>query len=157
MTEKRLNTRIVHKHETEANWILAVNFTPMQGEIIIYDIDENYDYERLKIGDGVKNVNALPFINDAVNILPKCTTITLSNVEWAGDTNPWSQVVSINGVTANSKVDLQPTAVQIVELQNEDIAFMAENDNGVVTVYALGSKPTKNYTMQALITEVTVV
>ena len=61
----------------------------------------------------------------------------------------------MNGITANSKVDLQPTAVQIVELQNNDIALMAENNDGVITVYALGGKPTVDYTMQALITEVT--
>jgi hypothetical protein len=29
--------------------------------MIIYDIDSTYDYERMKIGDGIKNVNALPF------------------------------------------------------------------------------------------------
>jgi hypothetical protein len=32
--------------------------------LIVYDIDENYDYQRIKIGDGVKNVNVLPFYND---------------------------------------------------------------------------------------------
>lgn len=97
-------------------------------------------------------------INNAVTaIKPKCTSITLPAASWTGDTNPWSQVVNINGVTTNSKVDLQPTAVQIVELQNNDIALMAENDDGVVTVYAIGSKPTVDYTMQVLITEVAVV
>jgi len=61
MTEKTLKTRIVHKHDTDANWLKAVNFTPKQGEIIIYDIDDNYSYERFKIGDGITNVNDLPF------------------------------------------------------------------------------------------------
>lgn len=61
MAEKRINGRIVLKHDIESNWILATGFTPMAGEIIIYDIDDNYDYERLKIGDGVQNVNSLPF------------------------------------------------------------------------------------------------
>ena len=61
MTEKHLNTRIIHKHDTEANWNKAVNFIPKQGELIVYDIDENYDYERIKIGDGVTNVNNLSF------------------------------------------------------------------------------------------------
>jgi hypothetical protein len=28
MTEKHLNTRIVHKHDTEANWNKAANFSP---------------------------------------------------------------------------------------------------------------------------------
>lgn len=85
---------------------------------------------------------------------PKSTAITLPAAGWTGDTNPWSQVVTINGVTANSKVDLQPTAIQIVEMQNDDIALMTENNDGVITVYAIGSKPTVDYTMQVLITEV---
>ena len=57
------NIRIIHKHETEANWNKAINFVPQQGELIIYDIDENYDYERFKIGDGQTNVINLPFGN----------------------------------------------------------------------------------------------
>ena len=32
--------------------------------MIVYDVDENYDYQRIKIGDGIKNVNILPFYND---------------------------------------------------------------------------------------------
>lgn len=91
---------------------------------------------------------------DAISLLPKRTSVTLPATNWTGSTNPWSQVVTISGITANSKVDLQPTAVQIVEMQNNDIALMTENNNGVITVYAIGSKPTKNYTMQVLITEV---
>lgn len=66
MAEKTLKSRIVHKHDVESNWLLATNFTPKQGEIIVYDIDENYNYERFKIGDGVQNVNTLPFVNDAL-------------------------------------------------------------------------------------------
>lgn len=62
--EKEFNGRIIQKHDTEANWKKAVNFTPMLGEIIIYDKDENYDYERLKVGDGVTNVANLGFIDD---------------------------------------------------------------------------------------------
>lgn len=333
MAEKRLNVRIINKHDSAENWQKATGFIPEKGELIIYDIDGNYSYERFKIGDGVKNVNALPFADDAlktelvaqinavddkvdeVNVLvgdkkvsvqidsavkpleaaidtkadaihmhdwsdmgetiketqiisnteitgishsgiylynldsnlfpekfdlvlvvfdgveyncpvtidegflfgniskfglgddtgepfvaqvvpgeyaqiamfdgnshsvsittfttnyikipnkylpdlmpqPKCTTITLPAANWTGNSNPWSQVVTINGVTVNSKVDLQPTAVQIVELQNEEIALMAENDDGVVTVYSIGNKPTVDYTMQVLITEVAVV
>lgn len=61
MAEKNLKARIVHKHDTEVNWLKATTFIPKQGEIIVYDIDDNYSYERFKIGDGVQNVNALPF------------------------------------------------------------------------------------------------
>ena len=61
MAEKNLNARIVHKHDIEANWLKATSFIPKQGEIIVYDIDANYNHERLKIGDGETNVNDLPF------------------------------------------------------------------------------------------------
>ena len=64
MAEKNLKARIVHKHDVEANWLLATNFTPLKGELIVYDIDETHPYERIKIGDGVQNVNDLPFYND---------------------------------------------------------------------------------------------
>lgn len=85
---------------------------------------------------------------------PKLTNISLPAANWTGDANPWSQVVNINGVTKNSKIDLQPSAHQLVALCDNDIALMAENDDGVIAVYALGGKPEVDYTMQALITEV---
>ena len=71
MSIKTINSRVVSKHDIENNWKKAVNFIPLKGEIIIYDADEEYTYQRLKIGDGVSNVNELPFsIEDCVaNVL----------------------------------------------------------------------------------------
>ena len=84
----------------------------------------------------------------------KISTVNLLASQWIGDTNPWSQVVTVNSVTENSKIDLQPTAIQIVELQNNGITLMIQNDNGTVTAWAIGNKPTNDYTMQAFIQEV---
>lgn len=61
MAGKTILSRIVQKHDTEAKWVQKTDFIPNQGEIIVYDIDENYGYERFKIGDGVTNINELPF------------------------------------------------------------------------------------------------
>lgn len=61
MAEKTLNTRIQQKHDIEANWLKATNFKPIAGEVIIYDVDENYSYPRIKIGDGNTLINELPF------------------------------------------------------------------------------------------------
>ena len=61
MNEKYLASRIAQKHDIEANWNKVVDFIPMRGEIIVYDIDANYDYERIKIGDGATTVVNLPF------------------------------------------------------------------------------------------------
>lgn len=64
MAEKNLNSRIVHKHDIEVNWSKATNFIPKIGEIIVYDPDENHAAARVKIGDGVKTVIELAFIDD---------------------------------------------------------------------------------------------
>ena len=69
MAEKNLKARIVHKHDTEDNWLLATGFTPKQGEIIVYDIDDTHSYERIKIGDGTQNVNDLPFYAEQLLIV----------------------------------------------------------------------------------------
>ena len=53
---KQYNSRIQQKHDISTNWEKAVNFVPLQGEIIIYD-----DLNKMKIGDGSTNVNDLPF------------------------------------------------------------------------------------------------
>ena len=41
---KIINSRIIHKHDIESNWKKAVNFIPLKAEIIVYDIDDNYNY-----------------------------------------------------------------------------------------------------------------
>ena len=70
MSEKYLLSRIAQKHDIEANWNKAVDFVPMRGEIIVYDIDANYDYERMKIGDGATTVVNLPFyLADEINTI----------------------------------------------------------------------------------------
>lgn len=55
------NIRIQNKSDKQVNWEKAINFVPLKGEIIIYEKDENYSYDRIKLGDGVTKVNDLPF------------------------------------------------------------------------------------------------
>ena len=57
-----ISARVKHKHDTAANWALLTEFIPMDGEIIIYDEDDLYDYKRIKIGNGVDTVNTLGFV-----------------------------------------------------------------------------------------------
>lgn len=66
MAEKKTIGRIGHKHDIEANWKAAVGFVPLNGELIIYDPDDTYKYKRFKFGDGVTNVNDLPFFGDHI-------------------------------------------------------------------------------------------
>jgi hypothetical protein len=82
--------------------------------------------------------------------------ISLIGNRWVGSNTTWSQVVSIDGVTANSMVDIQPSVEQLRIFYEKDLAFTTENDNGVVTVFAIGDKPTNDYILQATVTEVVV-
>jgi hypothetical protein len=82
--------------------------------------------------------------------------VDLLAANWVGDKNPYSQIVKIDGVTENSQVDLTPSIEQLVIFYEKDLGFVTENEDGVVTVYAIGQKPENDYTMQVTITEVDV-
>ena len=72
-TEKTLKTRVKMKHGKESEWALATSFTPLEGEIIVYDVDDNHTSPRFKVGDGTTNVNNLKFVNQ--DELAKITTL----------------------------------------------------------------------------------
>ena len=84
----------------------------------------------------------------------RLTEITIYASKWEGTESPWSQVVSVAGVTPFSKVDLQPSVEQLDSFHMKDLAFVAENEDGVVTVFAIGDKPKNDYTIQATVMEV---
>lgn len=82
-------------------------------------------------------------------------TIALG-LNWSGG-GPYTQAAAANGyiVTENTKVDL----IQSTELFRQMSADRVDqiyisNENGVLTAYALGGRPTKALTIQALFTEV---
>lgn len=81
---------------------------------------------------------------------------TLLANAWEGTDNLYHQVVEIDGVTRNSQVDLTPSVEQLMVFYEKDLSFVTENEDGRVTVYAIGQKPTNDYTMQVTITEVAV-
>ena len=83
-------------------------------------------------------------------------TISLPASAWVGSGNLYSQVVNVPGATESSQVDLTPSVEQLAIFYDKSIAFVAENEDGVVTVYAIGQKPENDYTIQATITEVRV-
>lgn len=74
--------------------------------------------------------------------------------KWVGTKSPYSQVVAVEGATEYSQVDLTPSVEQLSVFHNKDLAFVTENVDGVVTVYAIGQKPENDYTIQATVKEV---
>lgn len=80
--------------------------------------------------------------------------VTLLASDWVGNKSPYSQIVSITGVTENTQVDLTPSVEQLAVFYEKDLAFVTENYNGTVTVYAIGQKPQNDYTIQVTLMEV---
>ena len=102
-----------------------------------------------------------PSIEERVSALENKQTIitsaTLLADAWTGSVSPYSQVITIDRVTSNSMVSLQPTPEQLAVWQDEGLAFTALNDNGIVHVYVAGDKPTEDIVVQVEIREVVVV
>lgn len=105
--------------------------------------------------EGVKKYDYHSLANKPeVATAARIAEVTLRASAWTGTASPYSQRVIIEGITANSQVDLTPSVAQLAIFHQKDLAFVTENDDGVVTVYAIGDKPTNDYTMQVTITEV---
>lgn len=108
------------------------------------------------IEDGLYELFEMIGSGGGSGVVARLTNVTLLASAWTGADSLFSQVVSINGITEYSKVDLLPSVEQLAIFYNKDVTFVTENEDGVVTVYAIGEKPTLDYTMQAQITEVEV-
>ena len=122
-------------------------------------------YERQNFEDGkVLTAAQLNHIEDALVELMKgggssvgrIVEVHLPSSAWDGADNLHYQVITIPGITEYSKVDLLPSVEQLAVFYNKDVTFVTENEDGVVTVYAIGEKPLLDYTVQAQITEVAV-
>ena len=104
--------------------------------------------------------------NDYMNIMPpKNNKLLLTNINFiannwvtepvsVGDVAKYSQQISVDNITKNSKIDLQPTEEQLLDMQHDNIEIQIINDNGVITAYAYNHAPTKDYVMQATIEEI---
>lgn len=84
MNEKRLISRVIPKHGSEAAWSLAKNFIPKLSEIVVYDADKNHNYARFKIGDGTTSVIDLPFADE--EIIKKIEGLDTINKEYVDST-----------------------------------------------------------------------
>lgn len=82
------------------------------------------------------------------------TSVTLRASAWQGSNGEYYQVVSVDGVTTTTKVDLQLTDEQVIIFKDKRVTFLTENDGGVVIIKAIGDKLTNDYTLQATVTEV---
>ena len=66
-----IKARIQHLHKTEVEWQVFEAENPEfifdAGELILYEVDQNYSVPRFKFGDGVHKLSELPFAGTVVN------------------------------------------------------------------------------------------
>lgn len=160
-----------HRRGTTSQWNqLGKEITPLAGEIVI-EIDEAHKLHKLKIGDGETPYSELKYLmaGDEIvtQVLPRIINITLDLEAWTKVKYPdnpnticYKQTLPIDGVTAQTKLNLQPDALMLAEFQKLNLVFVAENEIGgttrenEITVYSIGDMPSKSYTMQATMVEV---
>ncbi len=99
-----------------------------------------------------KKIQIIGSLSNSVRVVE----IDLLAANWIGEDSPYSQVIDIEGITEYSQVNLRPSIEQLSIFYDKDLSFVTENDDGVVTVYAIGDKPANDYTIQATVTEVVV-
>ena len=103
---------------------------------------KKYDYNSLA------NLPSIPSV--------RISYVTLLASAWKGDASPYYQIVTIEGVTEKTQVDLTPSVQQLATFHQKDLALVTENEEGIVTVYAIGDKPMNDYIIQVTLTEVTI-
>ena len=131
----------------------ASHIKPHPGELVL-----EYDngVPRLKIGDGVTEFSALPYMSIDSFLLPKQAIIHLSTQWDVTEDNRYFQEVTVSNatITQTSKVDLQPTSEQLNVFHEKDLAFVTENKDGVINVYCVGQVPQNEYDIPVTVTEI---
>lgn len=92
-------------------------------------------------------------------LVPKKISISLPTASWTESSGVYSQTVTISGytVTNNTKIDLQGDSTIFNQMLEDGTTKMyVSNNNGTLTAYALGEKPSINLTVQATVYEVLV-
>lgn len=82
-------------------------------------------------------------------------SLTLPAASWTGSTSPYSQsVTSLSGVGSATKVDLDASAATVAQLVSDKVeSIYVENNNGALTAYSIGAKPSVDITVQATLSE----
>lgn len=122
MGKVEIKAKVINKHDAEANWNSHPSFIPDESEIIIYDKDDNYNYPRIKIGDGVTNIASLPFIDantltNINNLQTQINNVEASTSDEAINTKINTAIQDIGALT----IDLNNTESGTVPYTNSDM------------------------------------
>lgn len=150
-----MSMRVQHKRDVEANWLKAKNFTPLEGELIIYEIDAAHKTPRFKIGDGSTKVNDLPFFNAAnLATMGKDSFSAGAGVRLSGQTFEIDVIgtigpIDLSTLSIYSNVSAGATSIQIKStslITKELFDKLQETEyNGIIVQIGNEIVPIKNY------------
>lgn len=86
----------------------------------------------------------------------KISTITLPAANWKNAESPFFQTVEVAGISESSKIDIQPNKEQVAQFCVDGTMLHIENDGGIATAYAIGTKPAEDLVLQVTLTEVVI-
>ena len=168
-TDSKIVAYTYGDNETESHTHFIKKFTvkprPKPADYV-YTETEVYDYNRKLDNEfGIENAGKALVIDKNGKVVPGSvaggggSTSLVSSVEllaskWEGEGHIFHQTVEISGAGINSKIDLTPDVQQLSELLTAEISLTTVNNDGIVTVYAIGAAPTSDYTMQVIVSEV---
>jgi hypothetical protein len=66
-----INLSAANRYETDEYWEQHPNCVLAEGEIAFYDINENLESRRMKVGDGKTPIKDLPFFDAQINAITK--------------------------------------------------------------------------------------
>lgn len=140
------------------------NETPNAATVMHINWDNNYAFQIKNVHD---SGNVMLFRQKRGGVWSDWITADnrpriVSNVQLAKDswTNSqqgyFTQTVTLSAtVTSTTKVDVQPNATTLAQMATDGTSSLfIENNNGSLTAYAVGSKPTQPLTIQVMLNEV---
>ena len=138
-------------------------YTPIKGVDYWNEIDQEEirQFALKKVDETMNSYAKKTDVSALANkVAPSPASVTLYADRWeqTQDESRWHQevVVANATITPYSKVDLQLSSEQIMIFYEKDLAFVTENDGGVVTVFCIGQVPENDYVIQATVSEVVV-
>lgn len=114
-----------------------------------YAQDGGYTGTEEEFAHLLASLGNMVMVKDREVFLPASAWTKVSDVRW-------EQIVKVDGVTERSRVNIRPNSVQVEFWYDKSLALVAEQEDGIVYIYAIGDRPTKDYTIQVEITEVAV-
>lgn len=117
---------------------------------------ESFSYAYVEDAEGKLVRVALESMKKALGLIePIETEITLLADGWTLSENGayYVQPVSIEGITANSVVELRPTPEQAINIMTDELVLFIGNDNGVIVAHCVNGVPSEDLTFEVRIKE----